>query len=63
MRFIANKKYRLKQDYTDVALGKIPGGMIATFVSNTCGSCRFKLPNGKVFGVAEKSALTFMAEM
>jgi hypothetical protein len=63
MRFIANKKYRLKQDYADATLGKIPSGMITTFVSNTCGSCRFRLPNGKMFGVAEKSALTILAEM
>jgi hypothetical protein len=63
MKFIANKKYKLKQDYADATLGKIPNGMAATFVSNTCGSCRFKLPNGKVFGVPEKSALTLMAEM
>ncbi len=62
MRFIANKKYRIKQDYADAVLGKIPGGMTATFVSNTGGSCRFKLPNGKVFGVPEKSAPTIMAE-
>ncbi|MGD6933971.1 MAG: hypothetical protein ACQCN5_07190 [Candidatus Bathyarchaeia archaeon] len=63
MRFIANKKYRLKQDYADATLGKIPNGMPATFVSNINGSCRFKLPNGKVFGINEKSALTLMAEM
>jgi hypothetical protein len=63
MRFIAKKKYQLKQDYTDASLGKIPGGITTTFVSNTCGSCRFKLPNGKVFGVTEKSALTLMAEV
>lgn len=63
MKFIANKKYRLKQDYADATLGKIPSGLPATFISNTNGSCRFRLPNGKVFGIAEKSALTFMAEM
>lgn len=62
-KLIPNKKYRLKQDYADATLGKIPSGMTATFVSNTCGSCRFRLPNGKVFGVAEKSALVLVAEV
>ncbi len=63
MRLIANKKYRLIQNHNDAILGKIPSGMTATFVSNTCGSCRFKLPNGKVFGVPEKSALALVAEI
>jgi hypothetical protein len=62
VRFVINKKYQLKQDYTDATMGKIPQGLTATFVSNTGGSCRFKLPNGKVFGVPEKSALTIMQE-
>ncbi len=63
MRFAINKKYRLKQDIADVTLGKIPQGITATFVSNTSGSCRFKLPNGKQFGVPEKSALNLMEEL
>ncbi|MFA5573265.1 MAG: hypothetical protein GX799_03955 [Crenarchaeota archaeon] len=62
MRFGINKKYRLKQDYTDAALGKIPAGMTATFLSCTAGSCKFKLPNGKQISVAEKSALSLMQE-
>jgi hypothetical protein len=62
MKFGPNKKYRLKQDYTDATLGKIPQGMAAAFVSNTGGSCRFKLPNGKVLAIPEKSALTLMQE-
>ena len=63
MRFAINKKYRLKQDFADVALGKIPQGMTATFVSASAGSCRFKLPNGKQFGIPEKSALNLMEEL
>ncbi len=62
MRFGPNKKYRLKQDHTDAALGKIPAGMSATFVSSVGGSCKFKLPNGKLFSLPEKSALTLMQE-
>ncbi len=62
-RFAINKKYRLKQDFTDAILGKIPQGMTATFVSNAGGSCKFKLPNGKQFGMPEKSALTLMQEL
>ncbi len=62
MKFGINKKYRLKQDYTDAALGKIPQGMTATFVSCTSGSCKFKLPNGKQFSIAEKSALNLLQE-
>jgi hypothetical protein len=63
MKFTINKKYRLKQDFADAALGKIPQGMTATFVSSAGGSCRFKLPNGKLFGIPEKSALNFMEEL
>lgn len=62
MKFGINKKYRLKQDYTDAALGKIPQGMTATFVSCTNGSCKFKLPNGKQLSIPEKSALTLLQE-
>ncbi|MGD6806334.1 MAG: hypothetical protein ACQCN4_05185 [Candidatus Bathyarchaeia archaeon] len=62
MKFGINKKYRLKQDYTDAALGKIPQGITATFVSCTAGSCHFKLPNGKSFSMPEKSALNLMQE-
>jgi hypothetical protein len=61
-RFVINKKYRLKQDFADATLGKIPQGMTATFVSNIGGSCRFKLPNGRQFGISEKSALNLMEE-
>lgn len=63
MRFTINKKYRLKQDFADAALGKIPQGMTTTFVNSTGGSCKFKLPNGKQFGIPEKSALTLMEEL
>jgi hypothetical protein len=63
MRFTINKKYRLRQDFTDTTLGKIPQGMTATFIAATSGSCRFKLPNGKQFGIAEKSALNLMEEL
>jgi hypothetical protein len=63
MRFAINKKYRLKQDFTDAAIGKIPQGMTATFVASTSGSCKFKLPNGKQFNIPEKSALTLMEEL
>ncbi|MCL2360035.1 MAG: hypothetical protein LBH74_03305 [Nitrososphaerota archaeon] len=63
MRFTINKKYRLKQDFTDAALGKIPQGMTVTFIATNAGSCRFKLPNGKQFDVAEKSALNLMEEL
>ncbi len=63
MRFAINKKYRLKQDSVDATLGKIPQGMTATFASSAGGSCRFKLPNGKQFGVPEKSALNLMEEL
>ncbi len=63
MRFALNKKYRLKQDFVDAGLGKIPQGMTATFVSNTGGSCKFKLPNGKQFGIPEKSAFNFMEQL
>jgi hypothetical protein len=62
MKFGISKKYRLKQDYTDAALGKIPQGMTAAFISCTGGSCKFKLPNGKQFSIPEKSALTLMQE-
>jgi hypothetical protein len=62
MKFGINKKYRLKQDYTDAVLGKIPAGMTFTFISCTAGSCKFKLPNGKLLTIAEKSALTIMQE-
>ncbi len=62
MKFGINKKYRFKQEYTDAALGKIPQGMTATFISVTGGSCKFKLPNGKQFSIPEKSALTLMQE-
>jgi hypothetical protein len=62
MRLVINKKYRLKQDYTDAALGKIPQGMTVTFVSGTAGSCKFKLPNGKQISIPEKSALSIMQE-
>ncbi len=62
-RFAINKKYRLKQDFPDAMLGKIPQGMTTTFVCNTGGSCKFKLPNGKQFGIPEKSALNLMEEL
>lgn len=62
MRFGINKKYRLKQDYTDAVLGKIPAGMTCTFVSSAGGNCKFKLPNGKQITIAEKSALSIMQE-
>jgi hypothetical protein len=57
-----NKKYRFKQDFPDAILGKIPQGMTATFLSNTSGSCKFRLPNGKQIGIPEKSALNVMEE-
>ncbi len=63
MRLAINKKYRLKQDFADATLGKIPQGMTATFISTISGSCRFKLPNGKQFGIPEKSALNLMEEL
>ncbi len=63
MKFGINKKYRLKQDFADATLGKIPQGMTATFVSTAGGSCKFKLPNGKQFGLPEKSALNLMEEL
>ncbi len=62
MRFGVNKKYRLKQDITDAVLGKIPQGMTATFISCTGGSCKFKLPNGKLLTVPEKQALSILQE-
>lgn len=63
MRFAINKKYRLKQDFADATLGKIPQGMTATFISAIGGSCKFKLPNGKQIGIPEKSALNLMEEL
>ncbi len=62
MKFGINKKYKLKVDYIDTALGKIPAGMSFTFISCTAGSCKFKLPNGKLLTIAEKQALTIMQE-
>ncbi len=62
MKFGINKKYKLKVDYADAALGKIPAGMSFTFISCTAGSCKFKLPNGKLVTIAEKQALTIMQE-
>jgi hypothetical protein len=62
MKFGINKKYKLKVDYTDAALGKIPAGMSFTFMSSTGGSCKFKLPNGKLLTIPEKQALTIMQE-
>ncbi len=62
MKFGINKKYRLKQDYTDAALGKIPAGMSFTYLSVTGGSCKFKLPNGKLLSIPEKTALNIMQE-
>jgi hypothetical protein len=58
-----NRKYRFKQDFSDATLGKIPQGMTATFLSNTGGSCKFRLPNGRQIGVPEKSVLNVMEEM
>jgi hypothetical protein len=62
VKFIMNRKYRFKQDFLDTALGKVPQGITATFVSTTDGSCRFKLPNGKNVGIPQKSALNLMEE-
>jgi hypothetical protein len=63
MKFVHNKKYRFKQDFSDAALGKIPQGMTAMFVSDVGGSIKFKLPNGKQVGIPEKSALSLMEEV
>ncbi len=62
-KFAINKKYQLKKDFTDIALGKIPQGMTATFVCSSNGSCKFKLPNGRQIGIPEKLALTFVEEL
>jgi hypothetical protein len=63
MRLAINKKYRLKQDFADATLGKIPQGMTITYVASSCGSCKFKLPNGKQYGIPEKLALNLMEEL
>jgi hypothetical protein len=63
MKLAINKKYRLKQEIIDATLGKIPQGMTVTFITSVNGNARFKLPNGKQFGVVEKTALTVMEEL
>ncbi len=63
MMFIRNKKYRFKQDFPDASLGKIPQGMTATFISNSEGIVKFRLPNGKQVGIPEKTALNLMEKM
>jgi hypothetical protein len=63
VRFVINKKYRLKKDFTDTAIGKIPQGITITFICTTAGSAKFKLPNGKQIGIPEKSALTIIEEL
>ncbi len=62
MKLAINKKYQLKQDIVDATLGKIPQGMTVTFIASVSGNARFKLPNGKQFGVAEKTALAIIEE-
>ncbi len=62
MKFAVNKKYRLKQDLIDAALGKIPEGMTVTLASIAAGSCKFKLANGKQFNLPQTKALTILQE-
>jgi hypothetical protein len=44
-------------------LEKIPQGMTATFICNSGGVAKFKLPNGKQVGIPEKSALNLVEEI
>jgi hypothetical protein len=59
-RFVINKKYRFRQDYSDTSLGKIPQGITVTFISNCAGCAKFKLPNGKQVTIQEKTANTIV---
>jgi hypothetical protein len=59
-KFLRNKKYKLKQDFVDTIYGKIPQGMVVTFICITTGIAKFKMPNGKHIGVPEKTALSVM---
>lgn len=63
MKLLRNRKYRFKLDFQDAILGKIPQGMTATFLLNTSGSCKFRLPNGKQIVISEKSVLNVMEDM
>ncbi len=60
MKFVLNKKYRLKQDLAERKYGKIPQDMTVTFVNHNAGLTIFKLPNGKQIEIPEKTALATM---
>jgi hypothetical protein len=63
MKFVINKKYRFKRDYSDTSLGKIPQGLTATFVCNFAGCSKFKLPNGIQVAIQEESAPVIFEEL
>ncbi len=61
-KFQLNKKYRLKQDLPNQSYGRIPQGMVMTFICLNSGIAKFRLPNGKQITIEEKKALTVLEE-
>jgi len=62
MKFVNGKKYRLKQDYSDLIYGLVPKGTMLVFEGKNLGYAKFNW-KGKSIAIRPKQAFKIMEEV